>query len=135
VAGVTERRGRFAVYNFEVEGTHTYHAGPGGRWVHNTCEIHHIATNKDYHRGWTETFRDVFDRVGVGMNDPANRVPVPGWANQGPHPPAYHDWVWRKWRNIHDAETADDLRERLRMMGDFILNNPGLINNGPYPMP
>jgi hypothetical protein len=39
VAGVTERRGRFAVYNFEVEGTHTYHAGPGGWWVHNDCTL------------------------------------------------------------------------------------------------
>jgi hypothetical protein len=37
VAGVTERRGRFTVYNFEVEGTHTYYAGPGGWWVHNDC--------------------------------------------------------------------------------------------------
>jgi hypothetical protein len=37
VACVTERRGRFAVYNFEVEGTHTYHAGLGGWWVHNDC--------------------------------------------------------------------------------------------------
>jgi hypothetical protein len=41
VAGVTERRGRFTVYNFEVEGTHTYYAGGGtggGWWVHNDCK-------------------------------------------------------------------------------------------------
>jgi len=37
VAGVTSRRGEFPVYNFEVEGTHTYYAG--GLWVHNQCGV------------------------------------------------------------------------------------------------
>jgi hypothetical protein len=33
VVSLSERRGRFTVYNLEVEGTHTYFAG--GWWVHN----------------------------------------------------------------------------------------------------
>jgi RHS repeat-associated protein len=35
VVSITERKGRFAVYNLEVEGTHTYYAGEAGWWVHN----------------------------------------------------------------------------------------------------
>jgi hypothetical protein len=37
VVTVTERKGRFTVYNLEVEGTHTYYAGDAGWWVHNDC--------------------------------------------------------------------------------------------------
>lgn len=35
VARITSRTGRFTVYNFEVEPTHTYYAA--GWWVHNQC--------------------------------------------------------------------------------------------------
>jgi hypothetical protein len=35
IVSVTERKGKFAVYNLEVEGSHTYFAG--GWWVHNDC--------------------------------------------------------------------------------------------------
>jgi len=35
VASVTPRAGEEVVYNLEVEGTHTYFAGPDGAWVHN----------------------------------------------------------------------------------------------------
>jgi RHS repeat-associated protein len=37
ITSITERRGRFTVYNLEVEGTHTYYAGEAGWWVHNDC--------------------------------------------------------------------------------------------------
>jgi hypothetical protein len=36
VREVTSRRGAFTVYNFGVANTHTYYAGEGGWWVHNT---------------------------------------------------------------------------------------------------
>jgi hypothetical protein len=35
IVSVTERHGKFTVYNFEVADTHTYYAG--GWWVHNKC--------------------------------------------------------------------------------------------------
>ncbi|MCG8423159.1 MAG: Hint domain-containing protein, partial [Proteobacteria bacterium] len=34
IAALEERQ---TVYNFEVEGTHTYFVGPGGVWAHNGC--------------------------------------------------------------------------------------------------
>ncbi len=37
VVSVREQRGRFVVYNLEVAGGSTYHAGRAGFWVHNTC--------------------------------------------------------------------------------------------------
>jgi hypothetical protein len=37
VESVVEKPGKVRVYNFEVEGTHTYYAS--GLWVHNTCPL------------------------------------------------------------------------------------------------
>lgn len=37
VAGLAESGERATVYNFEVEGFHTYFVGELGAWVHNTC--------------------------------------------------------------------------------------------------
>jgi hypothetical protein len=37
VETVSERKGRFTVYNLEVEATHTYYAGEAGWWIHNDC--------------------------------------------------------------------------------------------------
>jgi RHS repeat-associated protein len=37
VAGATVEQKRETVYNFEVEGFHTYFVGKQGAWVHNTC--------------------------------------------------------------------------------------------------
>ena len=39
ITSVTTRSGvRVPVYNFAVADFHTYFAGPGGVWVHNTCD-------------------------------------------------------------------------------------------------
>lgn len=37
VSGTTALRERETVFNFEVEGFHTYFVGTAGTWVHNTC--------------------------------------------------------------------------------------------------
>ncbi len=60
---------------------------------------HHIATNKWWdatHSGgpWTPRFQDIFDRAGMSLNDPANKIRIPG--HQGPHPQAYHEEVFER---------------------------------------
>lgn len=58
---------------------------------------HHIATNKwkdATHSGgpWTPKLQKLFDRAGMSLDDPANRVRVPG--HKGPHPREYHEEVY-----------------------------------------
>ena len=72
-------------------------SGSGGK---GTCiEKHHIATvcnDKDTKRGgpWTPRFRAIFARAGMSMEDPANKMPLPG--HYGPHPERYHQLVYKE---------------------------------------
>jgi hypothetical protein len=59
-------------------------------------ETHHIATvcnDKDPKRGgpWTPRFREIFAKAGMTLEDPANKLPLPG--HYGPHPERYHQIV------------------------------------------
>jgi hypothetical protein len=59
-------------------------------------ETHHIATicnKKDTKRGgpWTPRFQEIFAKAGMSMEDPANKLPLPG--HYGPHPERYHQIV------------------------------------------
>ncbi|MFL5347062.1 MAG: AHH domain-containing protein [Hyalangium sp.] len=70
-------------------------ARPGGG--KGPCiETHHIATvcnDKDSSRGgpWTPRFREIFAKAGMSIEDPANKMPLPG--HYGPHPEEYHQIV------------------------------------------
>ncbi len=60
---------------------------------------HHIATDKwteATHSGgpWTPKFQRIFDRAGMSLNDPANKVRVKG--HQGPHPQEYHERIYKR---------------------------------------
>ncbi len=62
-------------------------------------QTHHIATianDKSSARGgpWSPTFRDIFAKGGMELNDPANRMPLKG--HYGPHPEEYHRIVHRE---------------------------------------
>jgi hypothetical protein len=68
-------------------------------------EKHHIATvcnDKDTRRGgpWTPRFRTIFAKAGMSMEDPANKMPLPG--HYGPPPERYHQIVF----NALDDATA-----------------------------
>jgi hypothetical protein len=65
-------------------------------------EVHHIATvenEKSTLRGgpWTQRFKQLFDKAGMSMEDPANKVSIKG--HKGPHPEAYHKEVYRRLRD------------------------------------
>jgi hypothetical protein len=60
-------------------------------------DVHHIATienEKSTLRGgpWTKRFEPIFDKAGMSMKDPANKVSLPG--HYGPHPEKYHQAVF-----------------------------------------
>ena len=71
--------------------------GASGSGSTGPCiETHHIATicnEKSTARGgpWTPRFRDIFAKAGMSMDDPANKMPLPG--HYGPHPERYHQII------------------------------------------
>ena len=71
--------------------------GDGGK---EPCiEVHHIATicnDKSTQRGgqWTPRFRRIFAKAGMTLDDPANKIPLPG--HYGPHPEHYHQLIHKE---------------------------------------
>jgi hypothetical protein len=71
--------------------------GSGGKAP--CIETHHIATicnDTSSARGgpWTPRFRKIFAKAGMTLDDPANRMPLPG--HYGPHPERYHQIVLKE---------------------------------------
>jgi len=91
-------------------------------------EKHHIATvcnDKDTKRGgpWTPRFRQIFARAGMSMEDPANKMPLPG--HYGPHPEQYHRLIHKELleatltcRSVVDCRAS--LTARLRKLAKLI---------------
>ncbi|XXF78673.1 AHH domain-containing protein [Myxococcaceae bacterium GXIMD 01537] len=60
---------------------------------------HHIATDKWWKSAnsdgpWSPQFKEIFDKAGMSLNDPANIVRVTG--HKGPHPKEYHRIILRR---------------------------------------
>nr|WP_224240943.1 AHH domain-containing protein [Hyalangium gracile] len=78
---------------------------------------HHIATDKwleATHSGgpWTPQFQKLFDRAGMSLNDPANKVRVRG--HRGPHPEEYHREIFRRLRDsMRECRGTHQCREAL----------------------
>jgi hypothetical protein len=97
---------------------------------------HHIATDKwteATHSGgpWTPRFQDIFDRAGMSLNDPANKVRVRG--HVGPHPQEYHEEVYRRLdeattrcRTMRSCRQA--LEAELRALAEEIVTPDTLLN-------
>jgi len=84
----------------------------GGGGTSPCIETHHIATicnDTSTASGgpWTPRFRKIFARAGMTLEDPANKLPLPG--HYGPHPRRYHEIV-------HDA--LDDATVACRSVVD-----------------
>ncbi|WP_450097584.1 SitA5 family polymorphic toxin [Stigmatella hybrida] len=80
-------------------------------------ETHHIATicnEKSTVRGgaWTPRFREIFAKAGMTLDDPANKMPLPG--HYGPHPERYHRIVLQELRDATaSCRSVVVCRERL----------------------
>jgi hypothetical protein len=78
---------------------------------------HHIASNKfdkATHSGgpWTPRFRQLFEKAGMSLDDPANRVRVQG--HKGPHPQEYHEEIFERLRDAtRDCGSMHQCREAL----------------------
>jgi hypothetical protein len=106
--------------------------GEGGPCI----ETHHIATvcnDKSPHRGgpWTPRFREIFARAGMSMEDPANKLPLPG--HYGPHPERYHEIVLKELANATATcrsvvECRVKLAEALQALAEEIANPGSELN-------
>jgi A nuclease family of the HNH/ENDO VII superfamily with conserved AHH len=98
-------------------------------------EVHHIATVENEvstARGgpWTQRFKQLFDKAGMSMEDPANKVQLPG--HKGPHPQAYHEEVYRRLeratascQNTQQCRVA--LVDQLRSLARELTDNDSMI--------
>lgn len=86
---------------------HTFFVGKEGVLVHN--DVHHICSNK--HKFWSDKFRDLFDKAGLGkfkngnkrkdiLNDPQNKIKVDG--HKGPHAEQMHQQTFDRLQNALD---------------------------------
>jgi hypothetical protein len=99
-------------------------------------DLHHIATvanEKSTLRGgpWTLRFQQIFDRAGLSMENPANKVRVPG--HKGPHPEEYHQEVFKRLdRATANCRTlqqcADELVGALRELAAEITTEGSRLN-------
>jgi hypothetical protein len=99
-------------------------------------EVHHIATicnDKSTDRGgqWTPRFRAIFAKAGMTLDDPANKMPLPG--HYGPHPRRYHEIVHEELNEATKScrsvvECREKLREALKELAEEIAT-PGTALN------
>ncbi|WP_338268974.1 AHH domain-containing protein [Corallococcus caeni] len=97
---------------------------------------HHIASNKWWsatNRGgpWSPQFQKIFDKAGMSLDDPANKVRVPG--HRGPHPEAYHQRVLNALRRAtKDCSSMESCRalltKELRSLASQIRKEGTLLN-------
>jgi hypothetical protein len=92
-------------------------AARGGGSKAPCVETHHIATicnDKSTARGgqWTPRFREIFAKAGMTLDDPANKMPLPG--HYGPHPERYHQIILKELNAAtRTCHTVAVCRERL----------------------
>ncbi|WP_197467405.1 AHH domain-containing protein, partial [Thalassospira xiamenensis] len=72
--------------------------------------IHHICTNKcNVGSGdtpaWTPAFKEFFDNAGLNIDSEINKIAVPG--HRGPHPQAYHQYVFSEISDSVDGIPAN----------------------------
>lgn len=78
----------------------------GGGQVASNPEVqthlHHFATNK--HSYWTPQYEDIISKYGLKLNEAWNLNPFSTQYHSGPHPEAYHQWVFEQMtRAAHQA--------------------------------
>ncbi len=88
---VEELKEPVKVYNFTVNEFHTYFVGNNSILVHNSCERHHIASDKSKKTKYTEEYKKIFDKGDVSFNDPHNIIELEG--HKGRHTNNYKNNV------------------------------------------
>jgi hypothetical protein len=130
------RKGEFTVYNLEVEGLHTYHAGKHAVLVHNAwclrkalvaagryggklMDAHHIVAQNSRFAGAS---RAILSGFGIGVNEAANGVWLARGAHRGIHTKVYYDAVFtelsKATSRAHALQILQQIRSRI-LSGSF----------------
>src|SRR6266540_2066518 len=91
-----------AVYNFEVEGMHSYFVGEGGEWVHNACWVPG-AGDADF-RGKNISFKEALDKGFDLTGVPRDKFEISQWAKN-----KYGKSVPVEWTGPKHAEVSVDI--------------------------
>lgn len=104
---------------------------PSGAMPPKKPQVHHIATVENEvstARGgpWTPRFKKLFDKAGMSMEDPANKVELLG--HKGPHPEEYHEAVYEELNTATEhcatqRECAQALRKVLGELARALLDD------------
>ncbi len=128
------RHGEFTVYNLEVEGLHTYHAGKHAVLVHNgkpclrkaltaagryggkLMDAHHIVAQRSRFAAGSKA---ILARFGIGVHDAANGAWLARGAHQGIHTRAYYEAVEKA---LSKASSRAEALKILQEIRDGILS-------------
>jgi hypothetical protein len=99
-------------------------------------DLHHIATvenEKSILRGgpWTPKLKRFFDKAGMSMEDPVNKVRIPG--HKGPHPQQYHQEVYERLKAAVEtcqatAQCHDALTQQLKRLAEELQRDGSRLN-------
>ena len=99
---------------------------------------HHIATNKNWIRDpqWSRKFQELFAQGGMTLEDVANIMELPAELHKGPHPQAYHQWVFERLQGaIAGLDDPMKIRARLeaelRAIAEELKAHPEWLRNPP----
>lgn len=95
----------------------------------------HIATDKAIKSGYTDEFTKIFDKAGMKLNDPANKVFLEGHA--GRHSSAYHEHVLdrldKATKGMSGSDYGNALRSELDALRQELLRNPDMVKGVGLP--
>jgi hypothetical protein len=99
-------------------------------------DLHHIATVENEKSGlrggpWTQRFKQLFAKAGMSMEDPANKVRVPG--HKGPHPREYHEEIFDRLSSAIETcrttvQCRDALTRQLKSLAEEIQRDGSRLN-------
>ncbi len=71
-------------------------------------QLHHFASNK--HSYWTPQYEDIISKYGLKLNEAWNLNPFSTQYHSGPHPEAYHQWVFEQMTQAAHQAGASAIR-------------------------
>lgn len=107
----------------------------GSGVANGPAQIHHIATNKGIQSGYTEKFEKIFSKAGMSLEDPLNKMTLPG--HLGRHSERYHRYVLERLTKAVSGHSGDAYRQALvKELGELhkaIQSNPDIVRGVGIP--
>jgi RHS repeat-associated protein len=103
----------------------------GGQAVSNPglqTELHHFASNCN--STWTPRFQQIVSRYGLSLNDAWNLHPFSTQYHSGPHPEAYHQWVFAQMTRAA-SQAGNSVQKFIMLFYEYVIRpvmeNPEML--------